>query len=58
MTDDADKELPKQQQQGKAPVCPNCGTLPRLTHRFLDTRNEKTVRLYQCDDCGKRVWDD
>ena len=54
-----DQELPQQQQQTRDTQrrCPTCAAFPKLTHRFLDPRQGKTIRLYQCQ-CGERIWDD
>ena len=54
-----DQELPQQQQQTRDTRrrCPTCAAFPKLTHRFLDPRQGKTIRLYRCQ-CGERIWDD
>ena len=52
-----DKDPPKPQEQDKARRCPTCPEVPRLAHQFLDPRNGKTVRLFECQ-CGERIWDD
>ena len=57
MTEEKEADIPKQQTQDHGPRCRTCAAFPRLAHSFLDTRNGKTVRLYQCR-CGERVWDD
>lgn len=44
-------------QQEFAPRCPACAAFPKLAARFLDSRNGRTIRLFQCE-CGERVWDD
>jgi len=48
MTDN-DQELPQQQQQTRDTRrrCPTCAAFPKLTHRFLDPRQGKTICLYQ-----------
>jgi uncharacterized protein YlaI len=38
--------------------CPTCNACASLTHCFLDSRRGKTIRLYQCAECGERLWDD
>jgi len=58
MTDN-DQELPQQQQQTRDTQrrCPTCAAFPKLTHRFLNPKQGKTIRVYQCK-CGERIWDD
>lgn len=31
---------------------------PNLTHSMLEPRGGRTMRLYKCDKCGERIWDD
>jgi DNA-directed RNA polymerase subunit RPC12/RpoP len=38
--------------------CPRCTVSYRLTYSILDSRRGRTVRLYQCADCGARLWED
>jgi transcription initiation factor IIE alpha subunit len=38
--------------------CPACATPLRLTHQFLDPKQGKTVRLFKCEKCGERIWDE
>jgi hypothetical protein len=57
MIDTPDDELPKQQNQDRRKRCPTCAAFPRLAHSMLNSRNGRTVRLYQFD-CGERIWDD
>ena len=35
--------------------CPKCKGYARLASMVLDVR--RVVRLYQCDECGKLIWD-
>jgi hypothetical protein len=51
------EQLPKPQEQDEHRRCPTCTAFARLTHRFLDPRQGKIVRLYKCQ-CGERIWDD
>ena len=57
-----EKELPQQQHlqqtQDTRRRCPSCAAFARLTHTVLNSRTGKTVRLYRCDQCGERIWDD
>ncbi len=48
--------LPSGSQASQAPRCPTCAEFTHLSHQFLDPRNGRTIRLYQCL-CGERVWD-
>ena len=38
--------------------CPACATPLQLTHQFLDPQHGKTVRLFKCEKCGERIWDE
>ena len=38
--------------------CPACSAPLQQTHQFLDPKNEKTIRLFRCERCGERIWDD
>ena len=38
--------------------CPFCAAVPRLTHRMLDPRHGKTIRLYKCPQCSELIWGD
>jgi hypothetical protein len=56
--------MPEEQMEGPAReirtqvLCPGCHAFAwRVTHRFLDVKTGKTIRLYQCR-CGGRIWDD
>jgi len=44
--------------QERGPRCPTCAAFPRLTILMLDPRTSRTVRLFNCDKCGERNWDD
>jgi hypothetical protein len=35
--------------------CPRCDTIPSLARQILDSRNGKTVRMFECK-CGKHSW--
>jgi hypothetical protein len=52
-----EKELPKQETDGRGPRCSACAAFPRLTRSFLEPTKGRTIRLYQCA-CGERIWDD
>jgi hypothetical protein len=44
--------------QSKGPTrCPACAAFPRLSQQFMNPRDGKTVRLYECQ-CGERIWDE
>jgi len=53
-----EKELPKRQTQSREPCCPICAASLRLAEHILDPSTNKTVRLYQCQQCGQRVWEE
>ncbi|WP_426611280.1 hypothetical protein [Bradyrhizobium sp. McL0616] len=38
--------------------CPACAQVLRLMSSMLDVKSDRTVRLYQCDKCGERIWED
>jgi len=38
--------------------CPACAVQLQLTHQFLDPKDGKTIRLFKCDRCGERIWDE
>jgi hypothetical protein len=38
--------------------CPACSVLPILTNTIRDPQYGRTVRLYECQQCGARIWDD
>lgn len=58
MLSDAPVTMPEcRPMQDPAPRCPACNALVRLAHCILDTREGRTVRLYECE-CGRRVWED
>lgn len=38
--------------------CPACATALHLVHQFLDPEHGKTIRLFECERCGERIWDD
>ena len=59
MTEDQEKQgLSKLQTQDKRPRCPTCAAFPILMNAFLDSRRGKNIRLYECEKCGERIWDD
>jgi hypothetical protein len=35
--------------------CPRCDAQPVLVHQMLDSRNGKTVRMFECK-CGEKTW--
>lgn len=36
--------------------CPICAVRTRLVRAFLDSREGKTVRMFECHKCGELVW--
>jgi hypothetical protein len=36
--------------------CPICAMRTRLVRDFLDSREGKTVRMFECRECGELVW--
>jgi len=38
--------------------CPNCELSPRLLQSFPDTRANRMLRVFECSNCGKLIWDD
>jgi transcription initiation factor IIE alpha subunit len=38
--------------------CPACATVLQLSHQFLDPESGKTIRLFKCEKCGERIWDE
>jgi hypothetical protein len=40
------------------PSCRTCAAPSRLIMTMLDTRTGKPIRLYKCQNCGQRIWDD
>jgi hypothetical protein len=38
--------------------CPKCKGYARLASMVLDVRRGLRVRLYQCDECRKLIWDE
>jgi transcription initiation factor IIE alpha subunit len=38
--------------------CPACAYGLQLTHQFLDPEKGKTIRLFKCERCGERIWDE
>ena len=37
-------------------ACPICAVRTRLVRAFLDSREGKTVRMFECHECGELVW--
>ena len=59
MTEGQEKERPpKPQTQDTRPRCPTCAAFPRLAGAFLDPGRSKSIRLYECEKCGERIWND
>lgn len=53
-----EKERIQDHTQPKEPTrCPACAAFPRLSQQFMNSRDGKTVRLYECP-CGERIWDE
>jgi hypothetical protein len=53
-----DEDMPPSETQARGPRCPACNARARrLTHRLLDSRTGKTIRVYHCQ-CGEWIWDD
>ena len=44
--------------QGQFDTCPHCSGRLRRVESFLNTRIDRTVRVYKCADCQKLTWDD
>jgi len=40
-----------------SPQCQRCGATPCIVQTILDSRNGRTVHLYECE-CDERIWDD
>lgn len=38
--------------------CPNCDLPPRLLQSFLDSRANRTVRIFKCSNCSELIWDE
>jgi transcription initiation factor IIE alpha subunit len=38
--------------------CPVCATALKLTHQFLNPNQGRTIRLFKCEKCGERIWDE
>jgi uncharacterized Zn finger protein len=38
--------------------CPACSAALQLSHQFLDPKQGKTIRLFKCERCGERIWDE
>jgi hypothetical protein len=52
VTEEKQADLPKQQTQDHGSRCPTCAAFTRLAHSVLDSRNGRTVHLYQCQYGG------
>jgi hypothetical protein len=57
VTDEKEPLQPPQLQDG-ARRCPTCAAFPRLRLQYLNPVRGKTIRLYECGQCGERIWDD
>jgi hypothetical protein len=40
------------------PICHNRLADVRLARIILDPATGRLVRMFECDDCGQRTWDD
>jgi hypothetical protein len=40
------------------PTCRHCLADVRLVRSILDSVTGRLVRMFECDDCGQRTWDD
>jgi hypothetical protein len=40
------------------PVCQKCLATVRFIRSILDPATGRSVRIFECDDCGQRTWDD
>ena len=40
------------------PTCRNCLASVRLIRSMMDSATGRHVRMFECDDCGQRTWDD
>jgi transcription initiation factor IIE alpha subunit len=38
--------------------CPACAAALQQTQQFFDPKQDKTIRLFKCERCGERIWDD
>ena len=38
--------------------CPACAERLSLVTQILDPRRGKTVRLFKCNKCGERIWEE
>jgi uncharacterized protein with PIN domain len=47
-----------QPSQGQFNRCPHCGGRLNQVQSFLNTREDKPVRIFKCDGCQKLTWDD
>jgi hypothetical protein len=42
----------------EVPPCPNCLSEVRQVRSMMDPMTGRAVRMFECDDCGQRGWDD
>jgi predicted RNA-binding Zn-ribbon protein involved in translation (DUF1610 family) len=40
------------------PICPKCLATIRLIRTVFDAAKGRDVRMFECDDCGQRIWED
>jgi predicted RNA-binding Zn-ribbon protein involved in translation (DUF1610 family) len=39
-------------------ICPKCLAAIRLIRTVFDAAKGRDVRMFECDDCGQRIWED
>jgi hypothetical protein len=39
-------------------TCRQCHTAVRLVRTFMDSSTGRSVRMFECAECGARTWDD
>jgi hypothetical protein len=39
-------------------ACRQCQTAARLVRTIMDSATGRSVRMFECSDCGTRTWDD
>ena len=39
-------------------ACRQCQTVARLVRTIMDSATGRSVRMFECSDCGMRMWDD
>ena len=49
---------PLQPRERQFDRCPHCSGQLNQVNSFLNTREDKRVRIFKCADCQKLTWDD